>query len=303
MLFPDRLVHLPGRKQRELQRIAQILFAEFETAQAGKLSEKRRGGRILKVILFGSHARGDWIDDYASGYHSDYDLLVVVNSDAFAEDFDAWDWAQDRFNREAALGGTPTTPVGLIVHSYGDLNDRLARGLPFFVDIARDGIVLHEVDGFPLASPRPLSPEERLAEARRYAEHWLPSAKRRFEIGQGSVTRGYANEAAFDLHQATERFYHCFLLVLTLYSPKLHNLKRLRSLAEGRDARMIAAWPRETRFARRAFSQLHDAYVKARYSPSYEITPDELVWLVERIAHLDQLVETLCNEHLDRLSG
>jgi predicted nucleotidyltransferase/HEPN domain-containing protein len=302
MLFSDRLAHLPGRKQRELQRIAQILFAEFDAAQAGKLSEKRRGGRILKLILFGSHARGDWIDDHANGYRSDYDLLVVVNTDAFAEDFDAWDSAQERFDREVLLSGSLATPVGLVAHSYGDLNDRLSRGLPFFVDIARDGIVLQEVEGFPLASPRPLSPEERRAVARGYVEDWLPSAQRRFEIGRDSVARGYSKEAAFDLHQATERFYHSFLLGRMLYSPKLHNIKRLRSLTEGMDARMIAAWPRDTRFARRAFSRLREAYVNARYSPHYEITQDELAWLVERIARLEQLVETLCHEHLDRLS-
>jgi uncharacterized protein len=33
------------------------------------------------------------------------------------------------------------------------------------------------------------------------------------------MKRGYDKEAAFALHQAAERLYHCVLLVLTHYSP------------------------------------------------------------------------------------
>lgn len=31
-------------------------------------------------MLFGSYARGGWVEDRKSGYRSDYDLLVVVNN-------------------------------------------------------------------------------------------------------------------------------------------------------------------------------------------------------------------------------
>src|SRR3546814_16842347 len=77
------LDHLPAAKRRELERVARVLFDEFEDAVKTKLSDKRKGGRILKLILFGSYARGDWVEDRASGYISDYDLLVVVHSETF----------------------------------------------------------------------------------------------------------------------------------------------------------------------------------------------------------------------------
>src|SRR3546814_6835773 len=79
------LDHLPAAKRRELERVARVLFDEFEDAVKTKLSDKRKGGRILKLILFGSYARGDWVEDRASGYISDYDLLVVVNSETFTD--------------------------------------------------------------------------------------------------------------------------------------------------------------------------------------------------------------------------
>jgi hypothetical protein len=106
------------------------------------------------------------------------------------------------------------------------------------------------------------------------------------------------NHAAFDLHQATERFYHCVLLTVSLYSPKSHRLKDLRSQAEEIDRRLVDAWPRDSRFSRRCFELLSRAYVEARYSPSYKISSDELEWLVEHVKQLQTLVEAVCTERL-----
>ncbi|BCM87672.1 HEPN domain-containing protein [Methylobacterium indicum] len=300
MTLSDRLDHLPERKRRELQFAAQILFEEFEAAQKGKLSDKRKGGRILKLILFGSHARGDWVDDHKTGYHSDYDLLVVVDNECFTDPHDFWERAEERLLRELTVTRRLRTQVSFIVHSIHDLNDQLAYGRPFFVDIARDGIVLYEVEGFPFASPKPLFVAEVRAEAERHfqLQHWFPDAAS-FEAAAGFlIQRGDLRLAAFLLHQTTERLYHCVLLVVTLYSPKLHRLNRLRPLAEGVDARLIAAWLRDTRFARRCFARLDRAYVDARYSPHYEITGEELAWLVERIGALREIVATICAEKL-----
>ncbi|WP_076730086.1 hypothetical protein [Methylobacterium radiotolerans] len=77
---------------------------------------------------------------------------------------------------------------------------------------------------------------------------------------------GHSRQAAFLLHQVTESLYHRVLLVLTLYSQKLHRLDRLRSQAESLDARLIAAWPRDRKFAWRCFTWLNRAYVEVRYS-------------------------------------
>lgn len=56
--------------------------------------------------------------------------------------------------------------------------------------------------------------------------------------------------------------------------------------------------PRESKFERRAFELLRQAYVNARYSPHFKISEDELTWLTERTARLQQLVERVCRERL-----
>jgi len=88
------------------------------------------------------------------------------------------------------------------------------------------------------------------------------------------------------------------LLVLKLYSPKLHRLTRLRSQAESADSRLIPVWPRDTKFARRCFALLNRAYVDARHSPHYAITGEELAWLVERVSALQDSVAAICAERL-----
>jgi len=298
LIIPEQLDHLPDKKRRELARVVQIIFEEFEEAQKNKLSDKARAGRILKLILFGSFARGDWVEDRDSGYRSDYDLLAVVNVESFAEENDVWQTIDDRLTREFAVTGHLKTPAKVIAHSLADVNDKLSRGLPFFMDIARDGIMLYEAPGHPLAAPKPLTPEAARAEAQRHFDQWFQLSVDALAFAEFGIASDRWRHGAFMLHQATEEAYHCALLVLTLYSPKSHRLSVLRTHAERVAPRLIEAWPRDSKFARRCFTRLDRAYVDARYSPHYEITTEELAWLVERLKVLQALVKDVCEARL-----
>lgn len=292
--------HLPTAKQRDLERIVRILFEEFEAALKSATQPWKKAGRILKIILYGSYARGDWVDDRVGGYVSDYDILIVVNDERLTDPVDYWSAADDRLMRELTISRTLSAPVNFIVHTLTDLNEQLERGRPFFADIAKQGIALYEAEGFALASPRLLPAEEERAEADRHFKKWFPSAEAFRASSQFLAERGNLNEAAFNLHQAVERLYHCILLVLTLYSPKSHKLNFLRSLAEDAEPRLIQAWPRSTKIDRRCFELLRQAYVNARYSPEYEISERELHWLQKRAGELQELVETISMERISR---
>ncbi|HUO11812.1 MAG TPA: nucleotidyltransferase domain-containing protein [Caulobacteraceae bacterium] len=213
------LEHLPETKRRELARIVEILFSEFEAAIAGGRAEFKRQGQILKVILFGSHARGDWVDDPVGGYVSDYDLLVVVNDEKLTDVLEFWAGADEHLLREYQTTHTLTAPANFIVHSLSDLNKRLKRGQYFFLDIVRDGVALYEAPGHPLERPKKLKPAEALKEAQGYFDEWFPSASDFVDQARYAVEKGRSKIAAFEFHQATERLYHCLLLVLRLYSP------------------------------------------------------------------------------------
>ena len=292
------LDHLPDRKRRDLERIVEILFAEFEDATALSTQKWKKQGRILKVILYGSYARGDWVADPKGGYYSDYDILVVVSDERLTDPVEYWYKAEDHFLREYAISKRLSAPVGLIVHSLGDVNFQLSRGRPFFTDIVSDGIVLYEFGTQSFDPPKPLSPEVARAEAQQYFEKWFNSAVGFLELGISAIDKGLSNHAAFLLHQATEHFYHTVLNTLTLYSPKSHKINFLRDRAEDIARDLIPVWPRDDKFARRCFELLQQAYVNARYSPHYKISDEELAWLVGRIEMLQSAVKSVAEDRL-----
>lgn len=291
------LDHLPPSKQRELEHVVRVLFEEFDAAHAMATQKWKKQGRIFKIVLYGSYARGDWVDDPVGGYKSDYDILIVVNDDRLT-DFEFWSAADDRLMRDLTIHKSLTAPVSFIVHTLSDLNHRLERGEPFFVDIAEQGVALYEAEGHPLAGPRKLPSAEAKIEAQKHFDQWFPKI--------GSARRGAARyledgehlDAAFTYHQAAERAYHCTQLVLSLYSPKSHRLNFLRSHAEEVAPELVGAWPRADKFSRRCFELLREAYVNARYSPHYAITAEELDWIGERVAALEGLVRQVCERRL-----
>jgi predicted nucleotidyltransferase/HEPN domain-containing protein len=294
------LDHLPPGKQCELRFVIQVLTEEFAKDLA-KREDALKIGKILKIILFGSYARGDWVEDPVGRYFSDYDLLIVVDHEKLTDVPEFWDSAERRLLAELSAGQKLRTPVNFIVHGLDDVNDQLSRGRYFFVDIARDGIPLLEMEGHPLVEPKPLEAATALDEAQEYFSEYYQNAERRFDVAHTTIEKGYLKEAAFDLHQVVERLYTGLLLVVTLYTPKSHNLVRLRNLAEPLDPRLIGVWPTETKFQKRCFELLRAAYVKARYSRHYKVTPQELAWMQERIEVLQGLVKELSEAKLESL--
>ncbi|QPC95754.1 nucleotidyltransferase and HEPN domain-containing protein [Mesorhizobium sp. INR15] len=295
------LDHLPATKQRELARVVEILHEEFDDALKGSTAEFKKKGRILKIILFGSYARGDWVDEphTMKGYRSDFDLLVVVNNRKLTDFATYWYKASDRLLRDRSV----STQVGLIVHSRREVNTALRQGQYFFSDLRRQGIVLYELDDEPLAEPKPQSPADALKAAQGHFRNRMPAAKNFNQLASIALTSGMLKESAFLLHQAIEHSYSTLLLTLTSYSPPSHNLNFLRTLAEERDRRLTEAWPRDQQRFRAWFNMANEAYVKARYSEHYEIGVEALEWLGEQTTVLHDLVAAVCGEYLERLAA
>lgn len=294
--------HLPEAKRRELAFIVEVIRDGFDFAVARRTMPSLRGGRLLKIILFGSYARGDWVEDPVGRYFSDYDLLVVVDREELTDVPEFWAKTEDRLLEELASGRNLRTPVSLVYHSVEEVNEKLRLGRYFFMDIVRDGILLFEEPGHPFVEPQPLSADEALRETQDYFDEWFESASKFKRAAEFLKSDGAPKEAAFNLHQATERLYHCLFLVRTLYSPKTHNLNQLRALTEAVEPRLKEVWPRSTKFERRCYELLREAYVKARYSRHYRISNEQLGWLSERIELLQRIVREVCEERIAGLA-
>ena len=300
----NTLDHLPLVKQHELQRVVKVLHEEFED-KIKRSPQRSKRGRILKIVLFGSYARGDWVEDPVGRYLSDFDILIVVSEMEFTDFSTYWSVAEDRLLRDRQVKTTPQ----FIVHTLDEVNRALRQGQYFFIDVVCDGVLLYELgettkDGavkHRFATPTPPDPQIAYDMAKEYFDHWWESASVALKFARFGIGEGHFNEAAFNLHQATERTYSAFFLTRTLYVPKDHNVRRLRSRAEDIDQRLRDAWPRDRRRYNRYFELLRRAYVDARYSPHYRITKEELEWLEARVVDLMDIVETVCQEHLTKM--
>ncbi|MCV6588750.1 MAG: HEPN domain-containing protein [Marinobacterium sp.] len=287
------LDHLPASKQRDIDYILSVIRDEFEQV-VGFAQGKKKHYRIQKVILFGSHATGKWVYDPANGYLSDYDILVILNDQAtpLLQEPRLWQTIEDRIS----LYIKP--PVTLILHTLHEVNHALSEGQYFFSDIKQQGVVLYELEPKPLANACDLSPAQARALAERHFSHW-------FDSGNGFMkgVRFYQQEedlkkAAFMLHQATETYYSCIMLVFTNYKPNTHNLIQLNNLAIGQHPDFAIVFPQQQRIDRSRFQLLKRAYIDARYSEHFEINKEQLEWLIERVEILRGLTERLCEEKI-----
>jgi predicted nucleotidyltransferase/HEPN domain-containing protein len=302
-MMKTSLDHLPAGKRKELDFVVQVLREGFADALSRRTMPRYRNGKLLKIILFGSYARGDWVEDPKGRYFSDFDILVVMNHEDLADLEEFWSKPDERFLDELTSGETLRTQPSFIVHSLDDVNEQLRLGRYFFADILRDGITLFEEPGFPFAEPEALSARDAYTETKGYFDEWFESANQFLETGREHIARGprWSKKAAFELHQAAERFYHGLILVLTLYSAKTHRLNLLRERAEAMDPRLIGIWPGSNKFERQGFDLIRRAYVEARYSKTYEISKEHLDWLEERIGALGSIVEAIALERLEIL--
>ncbi|MHC4395777.1 MAG: HEPN domain-containing protein [Planctomycetota bacterium] len=277
----ESLSHLPQRKRGEIARIVSIIRQTVPQAEM--------------IILFGSYARGDAVEDVTVEghttyeYSSDFDILVIVKSKALADNLDLW------YALEDEAGKLPVeTPVKIIAHEINFVNGKLKKGQYFFSDIKAEGVILYDSKNCKLAEAKQLTPKERLGQAKADFKQWFNKAKEFYGHYELDLENKWYEMGAFHLHQAAECCYGTVLLVYTNYKPKTHDLDTLRRLAANHDPAFFTAFPLRTKQERDRFDLLRQAYVGARYHDDYVITPQELKYLARCVELLRNQTETSC---------
>jgi len=271
------VAHLPVVKQRQLCAITRIIRATAD---------------VERVLLFGSHARGDWVEDRASGYLSGFDVIVLVRAPALAADEALWADCQERAREVAG-----DTPVSLIAHTVDDVRQQIARGSFFFRDVMTEGVALYDSGRVAFTVPE-LTPAQHLELAQtsflRYFEH----AAELYRSFERNLAHGSLTIAAFELHQVAETIYKAVLLVFTAYQPKLHDLDEL-----GRRCAHVAPGiepvvPLDAPDGKRLAAVLCTAYVDARYSFRFEVSREDLEALARYVGAFRAHAERACQGRL-----
>jgi len=278
------LDHLPEQKQQELQRAIEIIREDID---------------LDMLILFGSYARGDWVEDLDPEtlqyrYQSDFDLLVVTETSRQAERIEQ----NNALSRRLAKT-IHRTPISLIAEDIQFINRRLRKSQYFYIDILREGILLFDSGKFELAEPVEITPKERKNLAEEDFNYWFNKAVRLFAFYEFGMSQESYNEAAFQLHQVTESLYGTVLLVFTRYKPSTHDLESLGQRVGSIEPKFLSIFPKATKEEKDCFKLLRKAYVDARYKPSYSIKKEQLEWLAERVTLLKELTEQLCREKIE----
>jgi len=280
------LTHLPEYKQAQLKEITGIIVKAVDPE---------------KVILFGSHATGRWVEHrYTEGgityeYISDYDILVITKAGETRKDYEVQDLIENRCVYK--------TPVTVITHDIDFINKMLTEGQYFFTDIEKEGILLYDAGNTPLAERKPLSPAEAKAIAQNYFEQWYGVAAEFYTSSVLNFKAGQLKVAVFNLHQAAERTYNAIILVYSGYKPKTHNLDKLKRYAKRFSEELEGVFPDNTPAERHLFDLLKRGYVDARYKDHYAITAEELHILIERVGKLQAIAEKLCQTKLASLAA
>lgn len=280
------LSHLPKHKRDEIRAVTEIITkmidAEF-------------------IILFGSYARGDWVEDVYVGdddityeYKSDYDLLVVV------KDLKKYEYKgyRNKIKKRALRSADCETRISIIMHSVDEVKDAIKNNRYFFVDIKKEGIMLHSSKRFRLPAVKELNIKQRKGKAKKHFENWFKSASDFFKYYGIAYNNEDYKIAAFNLHQATEHFYTTILLVFTDYKPKIHDLDDLGIRVDRLSPEFKGIFPKKTEEEKRLFELLKRAYVDARYKMGYKITKEELEYLAKRVKKLQNVTEEVCKEKI-----
>jgi len=281
------LAHLPKRKHYELALVGDIILDKFPDVQM--------------IILFGSYARGTWVEEiYTKGhityeYKSDFDILVITESKKEANNFSD----QHRIESHIENNEKIETPVSIIYHNIDLVNARLREGQYFFSDIKKEGILLYDSKKFKLERRRKLDPAERKRIAEEDFKYWFKMAREFYITYELVLEKRFYKRAAFQLHQAVEHSYTAVLLVFRGYKPKIHNIKTLGRHAGSCDPQFLTIFPKATPEQKKRFKLLQKAYIDARYKPSYRITRTELEYLAKRVKLLQRLTKQICKAKIE----
>jgi HEPN domain-containing protein len=289
--------NLPQESQDHSERIKEIVDA---IVTCGK-------DQISFVILFGSFARGDWIFDRYSEdgilyeYASDYDLLIITRTVKQARESPLGSLDREikkEFEERNLIKKYQSHNPHCIFEPIKRVNDDLRRSQYFFSDIKKEGIVLYNSGEFELSVPEEMNDEKRRGLAKVDYEYWMEKSEEFLIDFNNAFQRQSYVKAAFELHQATEGLYNGALLALTGYKPKSHDLEELNKLCSTHSNHFLTIFPIADEARKECFSLLKKAYIEAIYNKDYQITKEQLEYLISRVEKLKELIKDVCKDNI-----
>lgn len=289
---------LPPEKIAELEKVVEIIKHRFDLKKDDPKFE------LLMIILFGSYARGTWVEETVvkngirHEYKSDFDILVVTHR-SLAKGL----WMDLCIEENIDYCKDIETEVNIIDHGISKVSRKIAENNYFFLDISKEGVMLYDKGDASFPEPNTISSQEKADIAQDDLDYWVKKGDEFYGMYESALEKGYYSTAAFQLHQSTESYYTAIMLVYLEYKPRRHNIKHFRKLVNSIDDRFKEAFPHTTKEEEKRFELLKKAYIDSRYKKDYTITAEELKYLGEQNQVLGRLAKEVPPENITRLRG
>ncbi|MFQ3598307.1 MAG: HEPN domain-containing protein [Chloroherpetonaceae bacterium] len=221
------------------------------------LREVRRVSSPVKVVLFGSRARGDYDEE------SDYDVLVVLSDEV--------DLKQERMKLKSAVGKLPAR-VQLLVKHQSECEAMKGVTVGLWRNIRDEGVVLYEDVSAKRMANNPAEMKTNQDVARTLLE------KAKVDLKSALVLNEHLNEMeaiGFHCQQAVEKALKAVLAHQNVHFPRTHDL--------GEILKLFAANGIEVEAELNDVSKLNDFAVEMRYeSVEFEVDAKTALELATR---------------------
>jgi HEPN domain-containing protein len=179
----------------------------------------------------------------------------------------------------------------------------LREGHIFYSAVCTDGLLVYDNKRLPLPEKANFDIANIKVKARNLFNDAFHNAKSYLDGAEYFATSNQYKQAVFLLHQATEHGLRALLSSLTAMNSYGHNLKSLIRHACFCATDLDNIFPKNTDKEKELFNLLNAAYVDARYSPSYQISQEQLMLLLDRVNSLLTQTEQSFEKRLKTYEG
>jgi len=269
--------HLPAIKRVELNTIKGIIV---------------RIARPEKIILIGLYAEQSGSLDFEnlSAVVQAYDLLIITRDSETRTAYDI----QDRIEGNC-IHCAPTTAL---VYSISYVNHHLLEGNFFFHELKQKGILLFDSGRAFLENGKFPNILQVKTLAEKDFKRWGEQAQSFYKSALFNWERGSERVCVFSLHQAIEQIYQAIILIYTGFKPATHNIDKLRRYTNRLSLELALVFPKDTTKEQQLFGVLSASYIDARYKEEFQVTPNDLQILIERVGRLISVGEQLYRNRL-----
>lgn len=229
-----------------------------------------------------------------STMNTDYDLLIITKPGTKRREHEILDIV--------AQYSTQETRIVAIAHSLPAVNEALEQGRSFFVNIYKNGILVYDSSGIPLATPPVCDNADHLTDIKAQWDQHFGLALEFLAGASYYISSGNAALAVFMLHQAAE--HSCIALVNAClgYRPATHNLNRLLTLTENFSEYPSYIFPQVSQEEIDLFTTLTRAYSDVRYTANFKVSIEKAGVLRQRVKDLQEIAEKLYKKKIQKLA-